>query len=182
MEAPAVGHLLMIASRLLEMWGFLLVLLMVFKGIALRFILMVAGTTLTAMTTAVYSFFTGKVPVMASFGVDLIGAFLVSGITYYAFLHKRKSRLKAPPMPKNERCPVCTAFVRETDQYVVAREGQDLFYFDSREHFKKFMENFEDYKSLRKLHLLRVEDVYDKDLDRWMSVSELLNLPSDKNP
>ena len=176
MEFPAIGYLLMVVSRLLEMFGFLMAAIMIVKGIALRFIFSAAGVSILAMIGAIYSFLTGSVPVHVSFGIDAAGALLVSAITYYGFVHKRKSRLKAPPIPKDHRCPVCTAFVKEEDQYVVAREGKDLFYFDSREHFKKFVENFKYYKNLRKLNIYRIEDVYDKTYGKWYTLEDFLKI------
>lgn len=176
MDTLDVRYVLLMIARLLEMFGFLLVLFMVFKGIAIRFILSVTGTTITAMTTSIYGFFTGKIPVSVSFTIDIIGAILALFITYYGFVYMKRSKLKPPPIPKDNRCPVCGAFVKHTHDYLVAREGKDLFYFDSQDHFRSFIENFEEYKSLRKLNMIRVEDVYEKASNRWYSLDEFTQL------
>ncbi len=174
MDSLDIRYVLLILARLLEMFGFFLVLLMVFKGIAMRFILGVTGTTITAMTTSIYSFFTGRVPISLSFAIDIVGAILALFITCYGFIYTKKSRFKPPPIPKECRCPVCSVFVKKTDDYLVAREGKDLVYFDSIDHFKKFIENFDDYKVLRKLSIIHVEEVYDKSSNKWYSLDEFI--------
>lgn len=78
--------------------------------------------------------------------------------------------LPSPLPPKGTRCPVCGGFVKPEDDYAVAREGKDLLYFDSKKHLESFLENFQEYKALRKLNFRRIEDIYLKGEKGWRKV------------
>lgn len=104
MDQFSAGHILMIFSRILEMLSFGIILLFVFKGVAVRYIFMVAGLTLFGILASVINFLSKRYPVMYSFVFEIFMFLLVLGVSFYAFMEKRKIKLLPPPPSK--RCKV----------------------------------------------------------------------------
>ncbi|MEZ0360519.1 MAG: hypothetical protein ABWK04_01290 [Hydrogenobacter sp.] len=168
MDQFSIGHVLMIVSRLFEMLSFGIILLFVFKGIAVRYIFFVAGVTLLGIFISVINFFSKKYPIEYSFIFEALVFLVVLGTAFYAFMEKREKKfLPPPPPPKGTRCPVCSAFIKREDDYCVAREGEELLYFDSCEHLWRFLEDFSIYKDLRRIRLNKVESIYKKGNKTW---------------
>jgi len=175
MDQLSIGHILMVFSRIVEMLSFGIILLFVFKGVAVRYIFIVAGITLFGILVSVINFLSKKLPVVYSFAFEIFMFFLVVGIAFYAFMEKREKRfLPPPPPPKGIRCPVCSTFVKKEDNYCVAREDEELIYFDSCEHLKRFLEDFEAYKKLRGIRIKAVKSIYRKDKGTWEDFKESL--------
>lgn len=125
-----VGYLLIFASRLLEVFGFLMTLLFIFKGVALKYVFITAGLTASGILISLFGFISGKISAIQSFAIESVFAGFILALGFYAFMEKREEKLRPPkPPPKGTRCPVCMGFVKE-DHYCVAREGRDLYYFD----------------------------------------------------
>lgn len=176
LDAVTLGHILIVVARLLEMFSFGMVLVFIFKGVALKHIFLTAGITVGGILVSIFGYLGNLLSPVASFAVDAFVFSVVLAIAFYAFMEKREFRIKPPPAPpKGVRCPVCGGFVKPEDNYAVAREGKDLLYFDSKEHLESFLENFQEYKKLRKLNFRRVEDFYLKGSEGWKSVEELKN-------
>ena len=174
LDAVTVGHILIVFARLLEMFSFGVVLAFVFKGVALRFVFLTAGITVGAILVSIFGYLGGFLSSITSFLVNIFAFSVVLFIAFYAFMDKREGRVKPPPPPqRGTRCPVCGGFVKPEDNYAVAREDRDLLYFDTIEHLHSFLENFQEYKRLRKLNFKKVEDVYFKGESGWKKVDEL---------
>ncbi|MFN3264690.1 MAG: hypothetical protein ACK42C_07310, partial [Aquificaceae bacterium] len=174
LDAVTLGHILIVVARLLEMFSFGMVLVFIFKGVALKHIFLTAGITVGGILVSIFGYLGSFLSPMASFAVDAFVFSVVLAIAFYAFMEKREFRIKPPPPPpRGTRCPVCGGFVKAEDDYAVAREGRDLLYFDSREHLESFLESFQEYKRLRRLNFKRVEDFYLKDSGGWKKVEEL---------
>lgn len=172
-DAVTLGHILIVVARLLEMFSFGVVLLFVFKGVAIKHVFLTAGVTVGGILISIFGYLGNFLSPFASFAVDVFVFSLVIAIAFYAFMEKREFRIKPPPPPpKGARCPVCGGFVKSEDDYAVAREGKDLLYFDSKEHLESFLENFQEYKKLRKLNFRRVEDFYIKGSKGWEKVED----------
>ncbi len=173
-DAVTLGHILIVVARLLEMFSFGMVLLFVFKGVALKHIFLTAGITVGGILVSIFGYLGNLLSPATSFAVDAFVFSVVIAIAFYAFMEKRELRIKPPPIPpKGTRCPVCGGFVKVEDDYAVVREGKDLLYFDSLDHLKSFLENFQEYKKLRRLNFRRVEDIYIKGDAGWKRVGEL---------
>lgn len=171
MDAVTIGHVLIVLARLLEMFSFGIVLLFVFKGVALKYAFLTAGITVTSILISIFGYLGNFLSAFASFAVDVFSFFLVLFLAFLGFMDKREQRLKPPPLPqKGTRCPVCGGFVKPEDDYAVAREGKDLLYFDSKEHLQSFLENFQEYKALRRLNFLKIEDIFYKGGDKWIKL------------
>ncbi|MCY0866102.1 MAG: hypothetical protein AB1353_04165 [Aquificota bacterium] len=171
LDAITIGHILIVVARLLEMFSFGMVLLFVFKGVALKHVFITAGITVGGILVSIFGYLGNFLSPLASFAVDSFVFFVVLSIAFYAFMEKREFRIKPPPLPpKGTRCPVCGGFVKPEDDYAVAREGKDLLYFDSKKHLESFLENFQEYKALRKLNFRRIEDIYLKGEKGWRKV------------
>jgi len=171
LDAVTLGHILIVVARLLEMFSFGMVLLFVFKGVALKHVFITAGITVGGILISIFGYLGNFLSPFTSFAVDSFVFFVVLSIAFYAFMEKREFRIKPPPLPpKGTRCPVCGGFVKPEDDYAVAREDRDLLYFDNKERLKSFLENFKEYKSLRKLNFRRVEDIYLKGEKGWRKV------------
>ncbi|GBC88006.1 hypothetical protein HRbin13_00119 [bacterium HR13] len=176
MDQFSVGHILMIFSRVFEMLSFGIILLFVFKGIGVRYIFFVAGITLLGIFVSVINFFSKKYPVEYSFAFETFVFFVVLATAFYAFMEKREKKfLPPPPPPKGTRCPVCSAFVKKEDDYCVAREGEELLYFDSCQHLERFIEDLEAYRKLRNISLKRVEGIYRKGSRAWEIVENKIS-------
>ena len=161
------GYLLIFASRLLEVFGFLMALLFIFKGVALKHVFITAGLTVSGILISLFGFVSGKISAIQSFVIESVFAGFILALGFYAFKEKREEKLRPPkPPPKGTRCPVCMGFVKE-DYYCVAREGNDLYYFDEEEHLKRFLEDLGEYKRLRKLNIKSIEDVFVKSWEGW---------------
>lgn len=168
LDPTTIGYILIFIGRLLEMFGFCIVLVFMFSGVSLKYVFITAGLTVVGMTISIFGYLGGFLSPIASFGVNLFVFPIVLGIAFYAFMEKRKWKIRPPPPPpKGTRCPVCGAFVKQEDEYAVAREGRDLLYFDSKEHLYAFLENFAEYKALKKLNFRKVEDIYIKGKGGW---------------
>jgi YHS domain-containing protein len=170
-----VGYLLIFASRLLEVFGFLMALLFIFKGVALKHVFITAGLTVSGILISLFGFVSGKISAIQSFAIESVFAGFILALGFYAFKEKREEKLRPPkPPPKGTRCPVCMGFVKE-DHYCVAREGKDLYYFDEEEHLKRFLEDLSEYKRLRKLNIKSIEDVFVKGWEGWKSAETYLS-------
>jgi YHS domain-containing protein len=177
MDPVNVGHILIFLARLLEMFSFGIVLFFVFKGVALKHVFLTAGITVGGILVSIFGYLGNFLSPIASLSVDLFVFFVVLAIAFYALMEKREFKIKPPPQPpRGARCPVCGSFVKPEDDYCVAREGKDLLYFDSEEHLQSFLENFKEYKSLRKLNFLKIEDIYKKGDSTWSALKGLLLL------
>ncbi|MFN3471481.1 MAG: hypothetical protein ACK4ZR_02605 [Aquificaceae bacterium] len=173
LDATTLGHILIIAARLLEMFSFGMVLLFIFKGVALKHVFITAFITVAGILISIFGYLGNFLSPFTSFSVDAFVFFVVLFIAFYAFMEKRELRIKPPPAPpKGTRCPVCSAFVKPEDEYCVVREGKDLLYFDSLEHLRRFVENFQEYKALRRLNFKRIEDVYIKGEKTWRRLED----------
>lgn len=171
MDAITLGHILIVFARLLEMFSFGMVLLFIFKGVALKHTFITAGITVGGILVSIFGYLGNFLSPFTSFAVDAFVFFTVLAIAFYAFMEKREWRIKPPPPPpKGSRCPVCGSFVKPDQDYAVAREGKNLLYFDSKEHLFIFLENFKEYKTLRKLNFRRIEDFYLKGERGWTSL------------
>ncbi|MCS7214524.1 MAG: hypothetical protein NZ927_09985, partial [Candidatus Calescibacterium sp.] len=132
------------------------------------------GLTVGGILVSIFGYLGGFLSLPASLGVDLFVLLFVLGVAFHAFKKKRELKIKPPPPPpKGTRCPVCGAFVKPEDEYAVARDGTDLLYFDSKEHLSVFLQNFADYKELKKLNFRRVEDIYIKGENGWKGEHEV---------
>ncbi len=170
-----IGYLLIFASRLLEVFGFLMTLLFIFKGVALKYVFITAGLTASGILISLFSFISGKISAIQSFAIESVFAGFILALGFYAFKEKQEEKLRPPkPPPKGTRCPVCMGFVKE-DYYCVAREGRDLYYFDEEEHLKRFLEDLSEYKRLRKLNIKSIEDVFVKGWEGWKRVETYLS-------
>ena len=171
-DPVTIGHILIVFARLLEMFSFGFVLLFIFKEVALKYVFITAFVTVGGILVSVFGYLGNLLSPFTSFAVDAFVFCVVLAIAFYAFMEKREWKIKPPPLPqKGTRCPVCGAFVKPEDDYAVAREGRDLLYFDNKEHLKSFLENFKEYKSLRRLNFRRIEDVYLKEEGVWKKVN-----------
>ena len=170
-----VGHLLIFASRLFEVFGFLMVILFIFKGIALKYVFITAGITTSGILLSLFGFLSGRISALQSFAIEGVFAGFILALAFHAFMEKREERRRLPKPPEKVRCPVCMGFVKKEDQYCVAREGKDLLYFDTEEHLRRFLEDLAEYKKLRKLNIKKIEDVYAKGWSQWKKVEEYLN-------
>lgn len=174
-DAITIGHILIVFARLLEMFSFGIVLLFIFKGVALKYVFITAFITVSGILVSIFGYLGNFLSSFTSFAVDVFVFCLVLAIAFYAFMEKREWRINPPPLPqKGTRCPVCGAFVKPEDDYAVAREGKDLLYFDSKEHLKSFLENFQEYKSLRKLNFKSIEDIHLKGERGWKRVDQFI--------
>ncbi|MFN3598690.1 MAG: hypothetical protein ACK4VK_03005 [Aquificaceae bacterium] len=173
LDAITLGHILIVLARLLEMFSFGMVLLFIFKGVALKHVFITAFITVGGILVSIFGYLGNFLSSFSSFAVDVFVFFVVLSIAFYAFMEKRELRIKPPPVPpKGTRCPVCSGFVKPEDEYGVVREGKDLLYFDSLEHLRRFIENFQEYKALRRLNLRKVEDVYIKGEKTWRRLED----------
>lgn len=171
LDPVTLGHIIVILARLLEMFSFGIVLVFIFSNVALKHVFITAGLTVGGILVSIFGYLGGFLSPFASLGVDLFVFFTVLSIAFYAFMEKREWKIKPPPHPpKGSRCPVCGAFVKTEDEYAVAREGRELIYFDSVEHMLSFLENFQEYKRLKKLNFRKVEDVFCKKGKSWVKV------------
>jgi len=149
-------------------------ILFIFKGVALKHVFITAGLTVSGILISLFGFVSGKISALQSFVIEGVFAGFIVALGFYAFMEKREKKLKPPgPPPSGTRCPVCMGFVKE-DQYCVAREDKDLFYFDTEEHLRRFLEDLKEYKKLRKLNIRKVEDVYVKGWEGWKKVDDYL--------
>ncbi len=170
-----LGYLLILASRLFEVFGFLMALLFIFKGVALKHVFITAGLTVSGILVSLFGFISGKISVLQSFTIEAVFMGLILALGFYAFMEKKQEKLKPPkPPPKGSRCPVCMGFVKD-DHYCVAREGRDLYYFDCEEHLKRFLEDLGQYKRLRRLNVKTIEDVFVKGWKGWKGAGEYLS-------
>lgn len=173
-DAVTIGHILIVVARLLEMFSFGLVLVFIFKGVALKHIFLTAFITVGGILVSIFGYLGNFLSPITSFAVDAVVFFVVIGLAFYAFMEKREFKIKPPPVPpKGTRCPVCGGFVKPEDDFAVVREGKDFLYFDCEEHLKSFLENFQEYKRLRRLNFKKIEDVYIKSSPEWKKVEEL---------
>ncbi len=171
LDTNSLGHLLIIVARLLEMFSFLIILIFIFKGVALKHVFITAGITVLGILFSIFGYLGNLISPFTSFAIDALVFFIVLSIAFYAFMEQREFRIMPPPPPsKGTRCPVCGGFVKPEDDYAVAREGKDLIYFDSKEHLESFLKDFKEYKALRRLNIRRVEDVYFKGEKGWKKV------------
>jgi hypothetical protein len=107
-----VGYLLIFASRLLEVFGFLMALLFIFKGVALKHVFITAGLTISGIFISLFGFVSGKISAIQSFAIEAIFAGFILALGFYAFKEKREEKLRPPkPPPKGTRCPVCMEVV-----------------------------------------------------------------------
>ncbi len=173
MDTSVAPHILIILSRVFEMLSFGVILLFVFKGIPVRYIFIVASITLIGIFASVINFFTKAFSTQYSFAFESFAFILVLSVAFYAFMEKREKRFLPPPQPPDgTRCPVCSAFVKKEDDYCVAKEGDELLYFDSCEHLKRFLEDFQAYVNLRRLRIKKIERVYKKGEKKWIELNQ----------
>jgi hypothetical protein len=63
------GYLLIFASRLFEVFGFLMALLFIFKGVALKHVFITAGLTVSGILISLFGFVSGKISAIQSFAI-----------------------------------------------------------------------------------------------------------------
>jgi hypothetical protein len=68
------GYLLIFASRLFEVFGFLMALLFIFKGVALKYVFITAGLTVSGILISLFGFVSGKISAIQSFAIEAVFA------------------------------------------------------------------------------------------------------------
>ncbi len=67
-----VGYLLIFASRLLEVFGFLMALLFIFKWVALKYVFITAGLTASGILISLFGFISRKISAIQSFAIESV--------------------------------------------------------------------------------------------------------------
>jgi len=150
-ETPVLDGVLFVLARLLEFLNIGVIILFAVRGVPARYIYTVLLITLTSLTFFVISFLL-HAPLLLSSAITLI-AFL--SVLYVAIRVLRKEIVDVS-IPQGVRCPVCSAYVKEKEDGVIALRVRDSYiFFDSEEHLQRFLADFEDYKRLRGLKISR---------------------------
>ena len=149
-ETPVLDGVLFVLARLLEFFNIGVIILFAVRGVPARYIYTVLLITLTSLTFFVISFFL-HAPLLLSSAITLI-AFL--SVLYIAIRVLRKEIVDIS-IPQGVRCPVCSAYIKKEDGVVALRVRDSYIFFDSEEHLRRFLSDFEDYKRLRGLKISR---------------------------
>ncbi|SHK37108.1 hypothetical protein [Thermocrinis minervae] len=173
MQIDEKGLIVLASSRVFEIVEVFLAIGLMLKGVAIRYVILIIGIALTFFMVSIFGFFMKLFPLGFSFVWDSLGFSLTLLVAYYSL---RRMRLEPPPLPKGCRCAVCSAFIREDHAFAALKSGSIILFFDSEEHMKSFLENFEEYKKLRGLRIERVEWVYSRALGKWLSLEEYQRL------
>jgi hypothetical protein len=97
------GYLLIFASRLLEVFGFLMALLFIFKGVALKHVFITAGLAVSGILISLFGFVSGKISTIQSFAIESVFAGFNSP---WAFMLLRKNGKKSSDLQSHrQRAP-----------------------------------------------------------------------------
>ncbi len=151
MESPALDGTLFILARLLEFANIGVIILFASKNVPARYIYYVLGITVFSILFFVVSLFIKGLALTLSLVITLFAFALMLAIAVKV--------LRAPvadiDVPESTRCPVCSAFVKRTEGMVALQAGSSYLFFDSEEHLKRFLEEFEEYVRIRRLNVQR---------------------------
>jgi len=152
----AVGMILIVSSRFLELVGIIMIIFFAIKKYKARYIYYTTFIIFVSISISAAAIFLKEYFIPLSIASTVISSLLLLGLIIYVIKH-REETLDIQPQ-EGERCPVCTAFVRDTTEGLSTLTVDDVtLFFDSPLHLLKFMEDPLFYIKQRRLPVTKLE-------------------------
>lgn len=148
--------ILIVSSRFLELVGIIMIIFFAIKKYKARYIYYTTFIIFVSISISAAAIFLKEYFIPLSIASTVISSLLLLGLIIYVIKH-REETLDIQPQ-EGERCPVCTAFVRDTTEGLSTLTVDDVtLFFDSPLHLLKFMEDPLFYIKQRRLPVTKLE-------------------------
>ncbi len=167
------GMLLFITSRIAEFVGIILTIFLLFRGYRAKYVYLIGGIIIMSIILSLLSLVFKEYFLPIAIGDIVITLLLLGAILLYVVKNPEKTRDFTPP--EDARCFYCNALIQKEDNLCLIRIGGATLYFDSFEHFLKFLREYDYFMREKGLPRGRVEDMFVKTYDtgEWRKVERV---------
>ncbi len=168
--------ILIVSSRFLELIGIIMIIFFAIKRYKAKYIYYTTLIVLISISISAIAIFIRDYFVPLSITSTVVSSALLAWLIIYVIKH-RESTLDIKP-EEGERCPVCTAFIKEDlPELSTLTMDEVMLFFDSVDHLIKFLEDPVFYIKQRKLPIrkLTVESIIvrAKDSGRFREITNV---------
>ncbi len=147
--------ILIVSSRFLELVGIIMIIFFAIKRYKAKYIYYTTLIILISISISAVAIFIREYFVPLSITSTVVSSALLAWLILYVIKH-RESTLEIRP-DEGERCPVCTAFIKEDiPELSTLTMDEVMLFFDSPDHLIKFLEDPVFYIKQRKLPVRRL--------------------------
>ncbi len=166
------GMLLFVTSRIAEFVGIVLTIFLFFKGYKAKYVYLVGVVIVISIILSLLSLVFKKYFLPIALGDILLTFLLLAGILLYVVRNPEKTRDFTPP--EDARCFYCNALIQREEGLCLMKIGNSTIYFDSLEHFIKFLQEPEYFLKERNLPRGKVREVFirNQETGEWKSVDK----------
>ncbi len=148
--------ILIVSSRFLELVGIIMIIFFAIKRYKARYIYYTTLIIFVSISISAAAIFLKEYFVPLSIASTVISSLLLLGLIIYVIKH-REETLDIHPQ-EGERCPVCTAFVKDTMEGLSTVTVDDVtLFFDSPLHLVRFLEDPIFYIKQRRIPVSKLE-------------------------
>ncbi len=167
------GIVLIATSRILEFFGIITTIFLMFKGYRTRYVFMVGGIVLFSVVVSLTGLLYREYIHYIALADIVITSLVLGGIVLYVMRHPERTKDFTPP--DSVRCPVCRVFIINEDELCTMRIGHHTYYFDSFDHLVKLMKEIDFFLERNSLPRGEVRDIFVKtrDTGRWRKLEDV---------
>ncbi len=155
-------------ARVLEFFNIGVIILLANKNAPTKYIYYTLSLTVFSVLFFIVAIFVKGSALLLSLFITIL-AFVVA--TFLA-VKAIKSPFMDIDIPEGSRCLVCSSFIKKVEGVTALHVENRFLFFDSEEHLRRFLQNFEEYVKIRRLNLV-VDDIkgaYKLDNEKWKSL------------
>ncbi len=148
--------ILVVSSRFLELLGIIMIIFFAIKRYKAKYIYYTTLIILISISISAVAIFIREYFVILSLTSTIVSSILLGLLIIYV-IKNRESTLEIIP-EEGERCPVCTAFVKENSPGLATLTMDNvMLFFDSVDHLVKFLEDPVFYIKQRRLPIRKFD-------------------------
>ncbi len=165
MDSSTIHGLLSLLARLLELFNIGVIILLANKNAPIRYIYYVLGLTVFSVSAFVISVLIKGLALTVSLIITLF-AFVLTAILAIKAI---KSPFLDIDIPEGARCLVCSSFIKRLNGVTALQVENTFLFFDSEEHLRRFLQEFEEYTRVRRLQLRKdsIKGAYKLQANSW---------------
>ncbi len=165
---------LIVLSRILEFFGIIAIMFLMFKGYKLKYVYIVGGVVVLSISLSVAGLLVREYFTLFSLADLFITLSIIGGVILYVIRHPEKTKDFTPP--EECRCGFCNAYIVKEDELCTLKVGPYTYFFESCDHMVKFLQEAE---FMKERHTFpkggKVKDAFVKtsDTGNWKKLSDV---------
>ncbi len=165
--------ILIVLSRVVEFFGIITTIFLMFKGYKLRYVYMVGGVVALSLVVSVTGLLARDYFEYIALADLLVTAGVLGGVILYVSRNPEKAKDFTPP--EKCRCPVCNVLIVKEDELCTMKIGNYTYFFDSCDHMVKLMKEIDFFKENKSIPRGEVKELYvkAKDTGRWRKLENV---------